>query len=83
MRVVIIPSDGFVSVDGENYSGLNLSFIAQSVHAVQWYGTYGEIEHKDERGRMIANEGIDSIEQFQPALDLWQAAKTAAQQGAN
>jgi hypothetical protein len=83
MRVVIIPSDGFVSVDGENYSGLNLSFIAQSVHAVQWYDTYGEIEYKDERGRMIANESIDSIEQFQPALDLWQAAKTAAQQGAN
>jgi hypothetical protein len=32
---------------------------------------------------MIANEIITSIEQFQPALDLWQAAKTAVQQGAD
>jgi hypothetical protein len=83
MRVIIIPSDGLVSIDNEGFKGLDLSFIAQSIHAVQWYDTYGEIEHKDERGRMIANENIDSIEQFQPALDLWQAAKTAAQQGAN
>jgi len=83
MRVTIIPTDGIVSIDGESYGGLDLSFIAQSVHAVQWYDTYGEIEHKDGRGRMIANVEIDSIEQFQPALDLWQAAKTAAQQGAN
>jgi hypothetical protein len=80
MRVTIIPASGLVSIDGENYSGLNLSFIAQSVHAVQWYDTYGEIEHKDERSRMIANESIDSIEQFQFALDLWLAAKQQAQE---
>jgi len=83
MRVTIIPSNGFVSIDGEGFSELDLSFIDTSVHAVQWYGTDGEIEQKDTRGRMIANVSIDSIEQFQPALDLWQAAKTAAQQGAN
>ena len=58
-------------------------FLLMGKTTVQWYDTYGEIEHKDERGRMIANESIDSIEQFQPALDLWQVAKTAAQQGAN
>lgn len=83
MKVTIIPSDGLVSIDNEGFNGLDLSFIDQSIHAIQWYGEGGEIEYKDERGRMIANVEINSIEQFQPALDLWQAAKTAAQQGAN
>ena len=83
MRVTIIPSDGFVSVNGEGFSGLDLSFMAADIHAVQWYETEGEIERKDGRGRMVANEPITSIEQFQQVLGVWQAAKTAAQQGAN
>jgi hypothetical protein len=83
MRVTIIPSDGFVSVNGEGFRDLDLSFIASEIHAIQWYGDEGELERKDNRGRMIANETITSIEQFQPALDSWQAAKTAAQQGAD
>jgi hypothetical protein len=83
MRLIIIPSDGFVSVNGEGFNGLNLSFMTADIHAVQWYKTEGEIERKDSRGRMIANEPITSIEQFQQVLDVWQAAKTAVQQGAN
>jgi len=48
-----------------------------SVHAVQWYETHGEIEVKDPvTGRMVANEVITSIDAFQPAIDVWQAAKT-------
>jgi len=45
---------------------------------VQWYETHGEIECKDPvTGRMVANEVITSIDAFQPAIDVWQAAKTA------
>ena len=78
MRVTIIPVDGFVSVDGVGFGGFDLSFIDTSVHAVQWYETHGEIERKDPiTGRMVANEVITSIEAYQPALDAWQAAKTA------
>lgn len=83
MRVTIIPSDGFVSINGEGFRDLDLSFIASEIHAIQWYGDEGELERKDNQSRMIANETITSIEQFQPALDLWQAAKTAVQQGAD
>jgi len=80
MRVTILPADGFVSIDGEGYSNINLSFIDPGIHAVQWYDTEGDIERKDSRGRMVANEHATSIEQFQPALDLWLAAKQQALQ---
>lgn len=78
MRVTIIPVDGFVSVDGVGFDGFDLSFIDVSVHAVQWYETHGEIEVKDPvTGRMVANEVITSINNFQPAIDAWQVVKTA------
>lgn len=76
MRVTIIPSDGFVSIDGYGFSGLNLLSIDPTVHAVQWYDTYGEIEVKDPvTGRMVANTEINSIEEFQTAIDIWNARK--------
>ena len=78
MRVTIIPEDGFVSVDGEGYSDLDLSFMAPDVHAVQWYDTEGEVEYQDARGRIVSNEDISDLTPYQPALDAWQAAKDAA-----
>jgi hypothetical protein len=79
MRVTIIPEDGFVSVDGEGHSELDLSSIDPSVHAVQWYSTEGAVEYKDEKGRATHNEQITSLDEFQPALDAWQAAKDASE----
>jgi len=79
MRVTIIPADGFVSVDGEGYSDLDLSFMASDIHALQWYDTDGELEIQDARGRVIENRSIDSLEPYQPALAAWQAAKDAAE----
>lgn len=80
MRVTIILADGFVSVDGEGYSGLDLSFMDADIHALQWYETEGEIERKDNRGRVVANEPITDMTPYQPALDAWQVAKDAAEQ---
>lgn len=78
MRVTIIPADGFVSVDSEGYSGLDLSFIDASVHAVQWYGGSGEVEIKNPvTGKMVENREITSLDEFQPAIDAWQAHKDA------
>jgi len=83
MRVTIVPIDGVVNVDGKGFGGLNLSFMDASVHAVQWYETHGEIEVKDPvTGRMVANEVITSIDAFQPAIDVWQATKTAEEAAA-
>jgi hypothetical protein len=82
MRATIIPSDGFVSVDGEGYGGLDLSFMASDIHALQWYGADGEVEIKDARGRMVENRLIESMEPYQSALAAWQVAKTEAEQAA-
>jgi hypothetical protein len=75
MRLTIIPSDGFVSIDGEGFSGLDLSFLDTDIHAIQWYGTDGEVERKDSRGRLISNEIITDISPYQLAIDKWNAQK--------
>jgi hypothetical protein len=80
MRITIIPNDGFVSIDGEGYSDLDLSFMDNDIHAVQWYDTEGEIERKDSRGRVIANEEITDITSYQLAIDAWGVAKEEAEQ---
>ena len=76
MRVTILPDDNIVSVDGEIYDNLDLSFLDSTIHAVQWYDTHGEIEHKDPiTKRMTENEEITSFDEFQPAIVAWQAKK--------
>jgi len=54
MRLIIIPSENKISIDGESIEECNLSWIPeftgdysgvpQKVHAVQWYDDHGEIE---------------------------------------
>lgn len=76
MRVTILLDDNSVSVDGEGYGNLDLSFMDSTIHAVQWYDTYGEIERKDPTTkRMTENEEIASFDEFQPAITAWQAKK--------
>jgi hypothetical protein len=82
MKITIIPEDGFVAVDGDGYSKLDLSFMDTNIHALQWYGSDGEIERKDERGRIVSNEEVTDITPYQTALDSWQAAKEIAEQEA-
>lgn len=74
MRIIIVPSDGFVSVNGEGHTKIDLSFMDSNIHALQWYGTNGEIERCDERNRIIINEEITDFSSFQPALDAWKMA---------
>lgn len=72
MRLTIIPVDGIVSVDGVAFAKFDLSQIPETVHAIQWYGAFGEIEHKDlETGKILANEEITNIDDYLFAVDLW------------
>lgn len=75
MRVTIIPIDGFVSVNGEGFGGLDLSFIKSNVHAVQWYGSSGEVELKDTKGSIVENLKITSFTPYEKAVEIWQNAK--------
>lgn len=73
MKVTIIRVDGFVSVDGRGFGGLDLTFMPGDVRAVQWDGDAGEVERA--RGQMTY---ISSLAPFQPAMAAWAAAKLAA-----
>jgi hypothetical protein len=78
MRMMILADDKSVAIDDEGYDGLNLSFLDPTIHAVQWYDTHGEVEHKDPAtGKMTANREIQSLDEFQQAITVWQAAKDA------
>jgi hypothetical protein len=80
MRVTIVTADGFVSVDGVGYHGINLSFMDDNINAVQWYDTEGEVERKDKNGRITTNETINDLTPFQPAIDAWEIADVAAKE---
>ena len=73
MKVTIIRADGFVSVDGRGFAGLDLAFMPADVRAVQWNGDAGEVEHASGQATYIK-----SLSPFQPALAAWAAAKLAA-----
>lgn len=80
MRITIIPSDSRVVIDGVGHDGINLSSIDPSIHAIQWYGTDGEIEIKDYRGRSLENKEITSFDEFAFVIPLWEAADAVEQQ---
>lgn len=78
MKLVIIPDDSFVSIDGVGYSPLDMAGIPIDVHAVQWYGLAGQIEFKvNESGIKPDNQNITSIEPYQAIIDQWHAADYA------
>lgn len=85
MKLTIIPHTGTVNIDGVSYNNIDLSFMDSTIHAVQWKETQGEIERWDPAlGKIIANEPITEINQFQQAIDLWKSkdAEYKAQQAA-
>jgi len=54
MRLIIIPSENKISIDGKPITGCDVSWVpefvgditgvSQKVHVVQWYDDHGEIE---------------------------------------
>lgn len=84
MRVVIIAEDKTVGIDNEFYSDVDLTGIDPSIHAVQWYGSYGEIEYKTkyEKGSLVkpANLFIDDISAYKFAIDAWNQTKIEVRQ---
>lgn len=45
MRVTIIPSDKFIRKDNNFVHLPEWNFDDSSIHAIQWYDTWGEIEY--------------------------------------
>ena len=72
MRVTIIPIDTFCAVDGIGFAGIDMTSVPKDVHAVQWFGTWGEQEILDlKTGRIDRNEKIDNLDAFQAVLNSY------------
>jgi hypothetical protein len=72
MRATIIPSDKFCSVDGVSIVGVNMTNVAADVHAVQWFGTWGEQEMLDlATDRINRNEVIQNLEAYQGVFNSY------------
>lgn len=69
MRVTIVADDGLVGVDGV-FRAVDLSTLDGNIHAVQWDGGAGHIEHKD---RSPAQK-ITDFSAFRSFIDAWTAA---------
>lgn len=82
MKLVIIPIDGAVYVDGFSYSELDLSFCPSDVHALQWKDTSGWIEFKDNQdGTKPQNQTITELPEWAlQSKGKWDAAKTAQEE---
>lgn len=79
MKLTIIRSDKFVAIDGVGYAPIDLSSLNSDIHAVQWYGTHGEIEYVlNAQGEKPVNTLIDSIEQFSEIIQSWTTINTEA-----
>lgn len=87
MKLTIIADDKAVGVDGVFFESLDLSQLEPSIHAVQWYGEYGEVEYKTVFADGViskpANQIITDVTPYQFAVDAWNAAKDAAPQAAS
>jgi hypothetical protein len=67
MRVIVVPIDRFISRDGEAVKLPEWPFDDGAIHAIQWYGEYGEVEYT---GRpKPPNEQIDDPTILQPYLE--------------
>ena len=82
MKLTIIADDSAVGINGVFYAPINLAQLDPTIHAVQWYEEYGEIEYKTrfENGILVrpANVLITNVTPYQFAVDAWDAAKTEA-----
>jgi hypothetical protein len=79
MKLTIVADDQSIGINGEFFSPFNLSQLNPSIHAVQWYGEYGEVEYKtvftNGAPTKPQNQIITDIAPFQFAVDAWNAKK--------
>lgn len=79
MRVTIIADDSHVYVEEQSLK-VDLTGLDEDIHAVQWYGSVGEIEYKYDaiENTRRPNERFTDFVPFQVFVDRWmiEAQKT-------
>ena len=68
-RVTIVPSDTFCSVNGVGFADVDMSSLPINLHAMQWYGSWGEEEYMDlETRQMLPNVRITTLAAYTTVL---------------
>ncbi len=72
MRVTILVDDSNVYVE-EQAIKVDLTGLDEEIHAVQWYGTVGEIEYKHDHieNSKKPNERFSDFSPYQVFVDRW------------
>lgn len=77
MRVTIIKDDNAVYLDGSSRR-VDCSMLPSDFHALQWYGTWGEIEFVTDVSQAPPqrkpNQVIRDLEPYQALIDAWKGA---------
>jgi hypothetical protein len=73
MRVSIVADDNLVLIEGIPYTVDCSALVAQGIHAIQWYSTFGEVEFATdlETGHRKPNERITDASPFRALIDAW------------
>jgi hypothetical protein len=71
MRITIIPVDSKIVIDGIVANDVDLSWVPENVHAVQWFDTYGEIELLTRE----PNIDITELGIYSQAVPIWEVKK--------
>ena len=74
MIVTIMKNDGVVVKDGETHIEIDTSDLPETVHAIQWNGSSGEVEHVDASKLPnqivhLKNEKITDFSPYQKYVD--------------
>jgi hypothetical protein len=79
MKLTIIPSDKTVYIDNWSIGNLDLSFIPENVHALQWKNDLGWIEFvENDDFTKPQNEVINQLPDWaNTAVARWNTAKEA------
>lgn len=78
MKVTIVAEDNMVLINGFPET-VDLSALDDDIHAVQWYGTVGEVEYKMDyvNNTRKGNERITDLTPFAWVIGAWEAAAQA------
>lgn len=82
-RVIIVPGDTVCTIDGVSRTGVDMSSAPANLHAMQWYGTWGEEEYVNlETLQMQANVRITSLDSYTAIIASFQAIIEAERRAA-
>lgn len=73
-KIIIIPPDAFISIDGDQHFGVDMSAAPAGVRAMRWHGNKGVVETG------AGERHIDTLQDWIPVLRAIHAAPPPQQQ---